>query len=399
MSSKKNSRYFFRKRRQINYADLPETDGDDMIITISQVNKKAPVTVDEPLTLTNLAPAPPNQMLPERPFEVHTFADLLRLSRLMVSENKMFKDCQKLPTVHPILEELNAMVGIRSAKDALAIVVCCELQGLNLKYRNMVFTGNPGVGKSQLCEIVAKLFHQLRGGTNDACTKGTIFNMISQFDGGGTAQLVHKLVQKALDNSGVLWIDETQQLNDNRRMMGYPDHFGKRCIDALMNLMTIHKDKLTVIFTGYRRHIERNILQANPGMPRRIQWYIHIDDYSPAELHQIFLLKVREAGWVLDAETKFDQAWFEAHHADFPNFGGSIVSLLQKVQGAQTLETFGLADKQRLTDATLARGFELYERYILQPRAHEKARYELEQRQDERIRYGSVAVKRIPLSS
>lgn len=226
----------------------------------------------------------------------------------------------------------------------------------------MVITGAPGVGKTTIATLVAKLLNRLGRTPSDEITHGNPLNLISDFEG-QTKSEVNRVVQEALSKSGVLLIDEAPALYDRKNR----DSYGKKCLDMLMQLMDKHRDQLIVIFAGYRRDMEANILQSNEGFRRRIQWFFHLDDYGPNELHQIFLQKMKDTQFTLQQPTRFTPAWFHDHYADFPYFGGSVENWVHKIRTVHTRKTFGLGVKALLLDETVEEGFRMYTQFTLEP--------------------------------
>jgi len=383
--------YFLRPRdakKHINYTEF-RSDGDDdtdssygdeeendLVITISQMKKCRNSTSQEP----DVYAGPPNAELPCVPFPVNGFQDLFRLATLCTKEGKMFKDCQKLPLIYPVLEELNDMIGLGKTKDGLCSLILFELQNLPSYWRHIVLTGAPGLGKSSCASIIAKVLNRLGRSTTDEITVGNPLNMISDWEG-QTKTEVNNVVQEALSKSGVLLIDEAPSLNDNRRNSS-GDNYGKKCLDMLMQLMDKYQNELIIILAGYREEMERNILQSNKGMRRRIQWFFHLDDYTPEELCQIFCQKLSKSGLQLPPHSQFNTEWFTVHYADFPFFGGSIENFVHKIRNVQTKKTFGQTDKTFIADATIEEGFLLYLKFVIEPMREEKSLYDAEKNQE-----------------
>lgn len=105
----------------------PGSPEDELVITISQTTKRH-TRRGGGGSKANPSPPPVNDVLPCIPFPVNTFADLVRLSGLIDSEKTMFKDCQRLPALLPVLRELDAMIGLQGRN-----AVCAAL-GVPYRY-------------------------------------------------------------------------------------------------------------------------------------------------------------------------------------------------------------------------------------------------------------------------
>jgi hypothetical protein len=122
-----------------------------------------------------------------------------------------------------------------------------------------------------------------------------------------------------------------------------------------------------VIFAGYKHDMDVNILRSNEGFRRRIQWFFHVDDYSPDELYQIFLQKIKDTHFDLQPSTRFDVGWFREHAQFFPYFGGSVENWVHKIRTVHTRKTFGFSEKTLLPDETVEEGFRMYLQFTLEP--------------------------------
>jgi len=367
---------YYLRPRNANPNDRTETETDeeddhendpdyvegnnDLVITISQKTKKQRNKTNP--CLIN------NQELPCIPFTVTNFEDLFRLATLCVETNSTFKDCQLLPTLYPVLQELNAMIGLTKAKDAICHMILFELQKPPeiIYYRNMVITGKPGAGKTEISKLIAKLFNRLMSRTDgcDEITVGKPLNMIAKFEG-QTKNCVDNVVRRALSKSGVLVIDEAHTLNNPRH--NHDDAYGQQALDQLMSSMDQYIGELIVIFLGYPGEIETNILQSNAGFRRRIQWFLHLEDYNAHEICQIFIQKMAQHNFQLQPDTRFTENWFTDHLDCFPSFGGSIETFVVKICHIQTMRTFGQHVSTVVSDDVIEQGFQLYSEYILQP--------------------------------
>ena len=147
----------------------------------------------------------------------------------------------------------------------------------------MVFTGNPGTGKTTVARLVGQILAGLgllrRGHTVETGQAQLVAGHLGQ-----TAIKTSEVVQKALD--GVLFIDEAYALApEDRRQLGRTRSARRRSTPC-SSAMEDNRDRLAVIAAGYTAPM-RKFIDANPGLQSRFTRYIEFDDYDPAELRQI----------------------------------------------------------------------------------------------------------------
>lgn len=227
-----------------------------------------------------------------------------------------------------LLKELDSMIGLESVKIAVHEIVnqviVSDLKKkkggkVSMGTMHMVFTGNPGTGKTTVARIISKIFKTL-GFLN----KGT-FMEVSRADlvaeyMGQTAPKTTATVQKAL--GGVLFIDEAYSL-----YKGPSDEYGTEAIDTLIQLMENYRDNLIVIIAGYTEQINDFLTSANPGLESRFKTKVHFEDYNSDELSEIFFSMCKAGGYRLtDDSLVFVREGFQSIIANKPNnFGNARV--------------------------------------------------------------------------
>jgi ATPase family associated with various cellular activities (AAA) len=241
----------------------------------------------------------------------------------------------------PPLNELNKMVGMKDVKKAVVDHIIFTLEktrtgnrcgtcipctmNLEVKCENenqdmmhTVITGPPGVGKTELGQILGKIYTAM-----GLLSKGTFHvakrsDLIAKYLG-QTAIKTKEFIEKC--EGGVMFIDEAYSLGNAEGR----DSFSKECIDTLNQHLTEKRDFLCII-AGYKDDLENCFFSRNKGLARRFSFRYDIPDYSPEELMQIFELKLEQEGWSVDEAVKLD-TFFKKNKGSFPHFGGDVETL------------------------------------------------------------------------
>lgn len=203
-----------------------------------------------------------------------------------------------------LLLELNSLVGLNEVKTEIrSLVNLIKVRKMREKYclpeiemsYHMVFTGNPGTGKTTLARLVGKIYKELGILTHGEMTETDRSGLVAGYVG-QTALKVKEVVEKAV--GGVLFIDEAYALAST----GSND-FGGEAIDTLVKLMEDHRDNLVVIVAGYTEEMKR-FLKSNTGLVSRFNRFIHFPDYTTAELVEILDGMAKKAGLKLEEGLK-----------------------------------------------------------------------------------------------
>ena len=183
-----------------------------------------------------------------------------------------------------IQAELDEIVGLDSVKNYLLslenhikISQIRKQKGLKTAEisKHMIFTGNPGTGKTTIARIVSRMMKVCGILKQGQLVEVTRADLVGKYVG-HTAPLTMEVINSAL--GGVLFIDEAYSL-----YRGKDDSFGLEAIDTIVKAMEDHRDDLIVVLAGYSKEMEE-FLTANSGLKSRFANIIHFDDYTGEEM-------------------------------------------------------------------------------------------------------------------
>jgi len=192
--------------------------------------------------------------------------------------------------INKLQKQLDGLVGLPNAKKELHnLINFIKIQSLRVDHGltsfpityHLVFTGNPGTGKTTVARIIGQIYKHLgvlsSGHFVETDRAGLVAGYVGQ-----TALKVQEVVNKA--KGGVLFIDEAYSLINDKQ-----DAFGKEAIDSLLKAMEDLRDDLVIIVAGYTELMEE-FLQSNPGFKSRFNHFVQFDNFSTDELYDIFAM-------------------------------------------------------------------------------------------------------------
>lgn len=187
-----------------------------------------------------------------------------------------------------LMKDLDALVGLTAVKQQLRKVVSVvEANRVRTEAGDqavpqslhLVFTGNPGTGKTTVARLVAELYGATGALKGTKFKEATRADLIAQYVG-HTAQQTERVIRSV--RPGVLFIDEAYSLTPSHQ-----GDFAEECVATMVKSMEDHRSELAVIAAGYKEEM-KTFVNSNPGLRSRFQTFIHFEDYSSSELLEIY---------------------------------------------------------------------------------------------------------------
>ena len=271
-----------------------------------------------------------------------------------------------------ILSELHELIGLKQIKEEIAGLINLikvrklrEEKGLPMLPMSfhLVFSGNPGTGKTTVARIVSKIYKSLgvisKGNLIEVDRSGLVAGFVGQ-----TAIKTREVIDSA--KGGVLFIDEAYSLTPG----GSQSDYGSEAIEVLLKAMEDQRGDLVVIVAGYTDEME-DFLNSNPGLKSRFNKFIHFADYTPKELLDIFILISKKHGYRLkdNAEGELEKLIILIYENRTENFANARITrnMFESVIQHQANRVVKIEDpsKDDLQDITMEDIKMLEDEYIL----------------------------------
>ena len=266
-----------------------------------------------------------------------------------------------------LLKELHSYIGLDNIKTEVeSLINMVTVHKMRREHGlptvdmslHMVFSGNPGTGKTMIARLMARIYKTLgilsKGQLVEVDRSGLVAGYVGQ-----TAPKTREVIEKAL--GGVLFIDEAYALTYHKEN----SDFGQEAVDTLLKAMEDHRDDLVVIVAGYDGLMDE-FIASNPGLESRFNRFLHFEDYTMDEMLAIFRMRCDQGGYALDDDAEDEvRAFIEKQNVDPITFGNArgIRNLFEQVLVAQANRLAGETEVtrdslMRITEADVLRATE-----------------------------------------
>lgn len=260
-------------------------------------------------------------------------------------------------TLESLMQELNDLTGldevkkdIKSLINLLKVKKLREERGMKQPSMSlhMVFSGNPGTGKTTVARLLAKIYKCLgilpKGQLVEVDRSGLVEGYVGQ-----TATKTKEVVESAL--GGILFIDEAYSLTAGKD----GKDFGQEAVDTLLKMMEDNRDNLVVIVAGYTSLMEE-FIDSNPGLRSRFNKYIFFSNYTGEQLYDIFMVMCKNQDYIPNEPgKKFVKAYLDKHAENHDeNFANAreVRNYLERSiarQASRIVQLTKISDKQLRT--------------------------------------------------
>ena len=276
-----------------------------------------------------------------------SITDLINLGKQYknkLSEKKRYSlNIKKLHKLVGPLEELQTMIGLESIKHDIYKQIVYNLLELDDKAKDMwhtVIEGSPGVGKTEIANILAKVYNAF------GITKTSKVYSLKRDDliagyVGQTALKAREKFNKA--KGGVLLLDEAYSLGDKEGK----DTFAQQMLDLLNAFLSENPDTVCIV-TGYKKALQEQFFSANEGLKRRFSKWFEIGNYSPSDLRLILFKIIKSHSWSYEKEETILLDFFEKNEKYFIFNGGDMLNLFGCAKKSHAMRLLEIEEEEEL---------------------------------------------------
>lgn len=333
--AKRITQYGSRMEKLCDQAGIPST----AVPTVDEIQRRMRRLADDFFFVSPQKSGEPSSEHPPKAADAPKDAPAEDPTVAAAEQPKDETDAPKARPLEEVLTEMDALVGMDAIKaDVRSLINLVKVRKLRKEHNlpvppmsfHLVFTGNPGTGKTTLARLMAEIYCALgilpKGQLIETDRSGLVAGYIGQ-----TALKTKEVIDRAI--GGVLFIDEAYALAG-----GSNEDFGQEAIDTLLKAMEDHREELVVIVAGYDG-LMQDFIDSNPGLRSRFSKYFHFDDYDGEELFAIFSRLCEKNQYQLtdDAKSAIERHLTKLYETRDQNFGNGrdVRNLFEKLVNIQ----------------------------------------------------------------